>query len=94
MIEQETPVEEKSMAKLAEILREHGVDVLSSRPRRFIRSDGADYLRFKSDSQERALEVAGIAQQKGFDVNLEGIWSFPVDGDGCTRHSPRWYLRL
>ena len=90
MIEQEaveTPVEEKSMARLAEILRAHGVDVVQV-------IDGPKELSarlvFRCNDEEQALEISDfVFFELGYPLSsLKRSWSYL----GNLRTRPRWAM--
>ena len=86
MIEQETPVEEKSVAKLADMLRERGVVNVH-----IFEEDDCAVVQFRADSQYRAFEIADIAALHGYTpAALQGCWNYS-EGWG-ERELPVWLM--
>ena len=91
MIEQEvveTPVEEKNMAKLAEILRERGVNVLQA-----LEADdvGPTALTFLCEDEFNAAEVADTVIELGYPlVSLSRHWAYR----STVRLLPFWSMRF
>ena len=83
---------EKSMAALAEILREHGVTGLIPHEMGDFEMPKRATLIFRCDDPSQALEIADIAIKHDYPLwKLLGVWRYDTAGH---RRRPLWEMRF
>ena len=91
MIEQETvekPVDEKSMAKLAEIWSELGVNIIHIQEQ--VDDDTPlSVITFRGDNEYRVFQLADIAEVNGYKVfGVKAYWDYSLG----YRQRPSWEM--